>query len=172
MCNKIVFSIVFLAQLCFGVAKAVDVAIPDAIKVPEGNSVYLTVHAKGDQIFHCVLKTGEYFWKWHAPEAKLYDVKDQALVGSHGAGPSWMHKDGSSVIAKVIQKIDAPDKASAPWLLLEVTEHQRDGELAKASYIQRISTQGGVAPSSGCDNNHLGSERWVRYSADYVFYSK
>jgi Protein of unknown function (DUF3455) len=172
MCNKIVFSIVFLAQLWFGVAKAVDVAIPDAIKVPEGNSAYLTVHAKGDQIFHCVLKTGEYSWKWHAPEAKLYDSQNQALVGSHGAGPSWTHKDGSSVKAKAIQKIDAPDKDSAAWLLLEVTEHKGDGVLAKATYVQRINTQGGVAPSSGCDANHLGSEKRVRYSADYVFYSK
>jgi Protein of unknown function (DUF3455) len=172
MCNKIVCSIVFLSQLCFGVASAGDVTIPEAIKVPEGNSAYLTVRAKGDQIFHCILKTGEYSWKWHAPEAKLYDTQNQTLVGSHGAGPSWTHKDGSSVKAKVIQKIDAPDKASAPWMLLEVTEHQRDGLLAQASYIQRVNTQGGVAPLSGCDANHLGSERRVSYSADYVFFNK
>jgi Protein of unknown function (DUF3455) len=172
MCNKIVFSIVFLAQLCFGVANSDDMAIPEAIKAPGGNSAYLTVHAKGDQIFHCVLKAGEYSWKWHAPEAKLYDTHNQALVGSHGVGPSWTHHDGSSIKAKAIQKVDAPDKSSASWLLLEVTGHQRDGVLAKASYIQRINTQGGGMPSSGCDANHLGSEKRVRYSADYVFYSK
>jgi Protein of unknown function (DUF3455) len=172
MYNRIVFFIVLLSQLCFGVANAVDVAIPDAIKVPEGNSAYLTVYAKGDQIFHCILKAGEYAWQWHSPEAKLYDTQNQALVGTHGAGPSWTHKDGSRVKAKAIQKIDAPDKASAAWLLLEVTEHQRDGVLAKANYIQRINTQGGVAPLSGCDNNHLGGESRVRYSADYVFHSK
>jgi Protein of unknown function (DUF3455) len=171
MCNKILFSIIFLAQLCFGVANAVDVGIiPDAI--PEDNSAYLTVHAKGDQIFHCVLNTGDYSWKWHGPEAKLYDTQNQALVGSHGAGPSWTYKDGSGVKAKVIQKIDVPNKASAAWLLLKVTEHQRDGVLAKANYIQRINTKGGVAPSSGCDANHLGSEKRVVYSADYTFYSK
>jgi Protein of unknown function (DUF3455) len=171
MYNKLIFSMFFLTQFFAAAASAGDAAIPDAIKVPEGNRTYLTVHAKGDQIFHCVLNTGDYSWKWHTPEAKLYDTQNQALVGSHGAGPNWTYKDGSSVKAKVIQKIDAPDKAAA-WLLLEVTEHKGDGVLVKSSYIQRISTQGGVAPSSGCDANHLGSERRVRYSADYVFYSK
>jgi Protein of unknown function (DUF3455) len=172
MYNKIVFLMFFLTQFFSAAVSAGDAAIPDAIKVPDGNSAYLTVHAKGDQIFHCVLKAGEYSWKWHAPEAKLYDTQKQALVGSHGAGPSWTYKDGSSIKAKAIQKIDAPDKASAAWLLLEVTEHKGDGLMAQASYIQRIDTKDGVAPSSGCDANHLGSERRVRYSADYVFYSK
>jgi Protein of unknown function (DUF3455) len=172
MYNKIVFSIVYLAQLCFGVASAGDAAIPDAIKVPGGNSAYLTIHAKGDQVFHCVLKAGEYSWKWHAPEAKLYDTQNQVLVGSHGAGPSWTHRDGSSIKAKVLQKTDAPDNSAAAWLLLVVTEHKGDGVLAKANYIQRINTLGGVAPLSGCDANHLGSEKRVAYIADYNFYRK
>lgn len=172
MCNKIVFSMFFLTQFFSAATSAGDAAIPDAIKAPEGNSAYLTAHAKGDQIFHCVLKTGEYSWKWHAPEAKLYDTQNQALVGSHGAGPSWTYKDGSNVTAKAIQKADAPEKTSASWLLLEVTENQHDGVLAKASFIQRINTLGGVAPLSGCDANHLGSEKRVIYSADYTFYSK
>ncbi len=159
-------------QFFSATVSAGDVTIPDAIKVPNGNSAYLTLHAKGDQIFHCVLKTGAYSWKWHAPEAKLYDTQNQTLVGNHGAGPSWAYKDGSSVKAKVIQKTDAPDKADAAWLLLEVTEHKGEGLLAQASFIQRINTQGGVAPSSGCDANHLGSEKRVLYSADYALYKK
>ena len=172
MCKKILCSIVFLSQLCFGFANAGDATIPEAIKVPEGNNATLTVHAKGDQIFHCVLKAGVYSWKWHAPEAKLYGVQNQAVVGSHNAGPSWTYNDGSSVKAKVIQKIDAPDKAATNWLLLEATDHKREGVLARVSYIQRINTQGGVAPSIGCDANHIGSEKRVPYSADYVFFSK
>ena len=170
MFNKLVFSIV-LILFCYRPATA-DIIIQNAIKVPDGNKLQLTVHAKGDQIFHCVLKTGVYSWKWHAPEAKLYDSQTQALVGSHGAGPSWTYKDGGSVKAKVTQKVDAPDKASAAWLLLEVTEHQRDGVLAQASYIQRINTQGGASPTSGCDANHLGAEKRIPYSADYNFFSK
>ena len=168
--NKLVFSIILMLS-CYRPAMA-EVSVPDAIKVPDGNNIYMTLHAKGDQIFHCVLKAGVYSWKWHAPDAKLYDTQTQAEVGSHGAGPSWVYKDGSGVIAKVLQKTDAPDKVSAPWLLLEVSGHKGDGFLALTSYIQRINTQGGVTPSSGCDANHLGSEKRVPYLADYVFFSK
>jgi Protein of unknown function (DUF3455) len=172
MCNRLFFLIIFFSQLCLSVAKASDLAISEAIKVPDGNSVYLTVHAKGDQIFYCMLSAGVYSWTWQAPDAKLYDTQNKALVGSHGAGPSWTHKDGSSVKAKVIQKIDTPDKASAPWLLLEVTGRKGDGLLAHTSYIQRINTQGGVSPISSCNANHLGMEKKIPYEADYTFYSK
>ena len=171
MSIKIKLLAILLTVFGNNVSIAGDVALPEAIKAPTANAAYLTLHAKGDQIFHCVLKTGAYNWKWHAPEAKLYD-KQNALVGSHGAGPSWTHKDGSSINAKVIQKADAANMADAPWLLLEVTEHKGEGLLAQASYIQRINTQGGVAPLSGCDANHLGAEKRVPYTADYSFYNK
>lgn len=172
MYNKIVFFIVLLSQLCFGAARAGEVTIPEEIRVSEGNNMYLTVHAKGDQIYLCGFDAGVYTWKWQAPDAKLYDIQDQALVGSHGAGPSWAYKDGSSVKAKVIQKSSTTDKSSVPLLLLEATGHKGDGLMAKATYIQRINTLGGVAPLSDCNANHLGSEKRVFYSADYVFYSK
>jgi hypothetical protein len=146
--------------------------IPEAIKVPDGNNLQLSLHAKGDQLYLCVLDGGIYTWKWQAPDAKLYDSQNQALVGTHGAGPSWTHKDGSSVIAKVTQKADAPEKSAAPWLLLVVTEHKGEGLLALTSYIQRINTQGGIPPSSACDANHLGSEKRVSYTADYLFFGK
>lgn len=171
MLNKLVFSI-GLILFCYRPATAEIAAIPDAIKVPGGNKLQLTVHAKGDQIYLCILDAGVYAWKWQAPDAKLFDSQTQALVGTHGAGPSWDYRDGSSVKAKAIQKTDAPDKNSAPWLLLEVTGHKGDGLLAQASYIQRVNTQGGVAPSLACDANHLGAERRIPYSADYNFYSK
>jgi Protein of unknown function (DUF3455) len=172
MLKKLIFSIIFFSQFCFSVAKADDLTILEAIKVPEGNNVYLNVHAKGDQIFYCALSTGVYSWTWQAPDAKLYDAQNNDLVGSHGAGPSWTHNDGSSVKAKVIQKIDAPGKASAPWLLLEVTGHKGDGLLTHTSYIQRINTHGGMSPVSSCDANHLGMEKKIPYEADYTFYSK
>jgi Protein of unknown function (DUF3455) len=170
MLNKLVFSI-GLFTLCYRLALA-DTAMSDVIKVPAGNKSLLTVHAKGDQIYLCGLDAGVYTWKWQAPDAELFDSQTQTLVGSHGAGPSWKYRDGSSAKAKVIQKADAPDKANVPWLLLEVTGHKGDGLMGQVSYIQRINTQGGVSPTSGCDTNHLGSGKRVPYGAEYVFYGK
>ena len=39
-------------------------------------------------------------------------------------------------------------------------------------FINRINTHGGLPPSSGCDANHLGTEKRVAYTADYIFYAK
>ena len=36
--------------------------------------------------------------------------------------------------------------------------------------IQRLDTAGGVAPSTGCDAAHEGTEARVDYSANYDFY--
>jgi Protein of unknown function (DUF3455) len=172
MYKNICFKIILLMQFCCTAAIAGDMAIPDAIKVPEGNTMLLTVHAIGDQVFHCVVQKGVYSWKWHSPEAKLYDTQNQAIVGSHEAGPSWTLKDGSSMKAKVIQKVDAPEKSAAPWLLLEAREHKGVGLLSQTDYVQRINTQGGISPLASCDPNHLGAEKRVAYRADYVFYGK
>jgi hypothetical protein len=38
------------------------------------------------------------------------------------------------------------------------------------TYIQRINTKGGVAPSDACNSAFAGSRKMVPYQADYVFY--
>ena len=149
-------------------------AAPQAgsIEALAGNKPQLSLHAKGDQIYVCASEAGAYSWKWQAPDAKLFDAQTGKQVGTHGAGPVWDYQDGSSVKARMTQKIESPDSKAIPWLLLEVTEHKGNGALAKAAYILRINTQGGVAPETGCDDNHLGSQVRVPYSADYNFYAQ
>jgi hypothetical protein len=101
----------------------------------------------------------------------LYDDNSQAPVGSHRAGPRWEHQDGSSVKAKITQKVDAPDKTAAPWLLLEATEHNGKGVFAETVHILRINTEGGIAPpAEECTEKQLEVEKRVPYSADYNFY--
>jgi Protein of unknown function (DUF3455) len=148
-------------------------ATTEAIKVPNENTLQMTVHAKGVQIFSCVFEGHAYTWIWQAPDAQLYDGENQKPVGSHGVGPTWQHQDGSSVKGKIVQKIDAPDKTAAPWLLLEATENKGSGVFSQTGFIMRINTKGGIAPpTEECDENHAGSEKRVAYSADYSFYRK
>jgi len=148
-----------------------EVSIPEQIKVPAGYSPILTVHAKGDQIYQCALNKGEYVWETQAPDAKLFDAQGK-IVGNHTAGPLWEYKEGSRVVGRVVNKIDmAPGKAIS-WLLVEVVSHKGDGLFSNVSFINRINTHGGLPPSSGCDANHLGSEKRIAYTADYVFYGK
>ncbi|WP_340122924.1 DUF3455 domain-containing protein [Methylobacter svalbardensis] len=162
--------IVILSVMLQGAAYA-ETVIPEQIKVPQGYSPLLTVHAKGDQIYQCALKQGEYAWTMLAPDAKLFDEEGK-LVGNHSAGPLWEYKEGSRVVGRVVNKIDmAPGKAIS-WLLVEVISHQGDGLFSDVSFINRVNTDGGLPPVSGCNSNHLGSEKRAAYTADYIFYGK
>lgn len=165
--REILIAIVLIIFPAMGL-KAAQLEIPKAIQAPDGYQV-VTLHAQGNQIFLCTAEQGMYKWQWQAPDALLYDQNNH-VVGKHGAGPSWHHRDGSWVIGKVVQKIESPKKDAASWLLLKATKHSGQGVLAKASYIQRINTQGGLTPVDACNSNHLGLEKSVPYSADYMFY--
>jgi hypothetical protein len=159
-----------LSAVLQGAAYA-EVSIPEQIKVPAGYSPVLTVHAKGDQIYQCTVNNGEYSWETQAPDAKLFDDQGN-IVGNHTAGPLWEYKEGSQVVGKVLKKIDMTPGSAISWLLVEVVSHKGNGLFSNVSYINRINTHGGLAPSAGCDANHLGGEKRVPYTADYVFYGK
>jgi hypothetical protein len=66
-------------------------------------------------------------------------------------------------------------RGNIPWLLLQVVGAQ-DGptgghELTATTFIQRLHTSGGVAPSTGCTlSTDVGKKALVPYTADYVFY--
>ncbi len=170
MVNTMIKKILILWAILQGAAYA-EVLIPEQIKVPAGYSPVLTVHAKGDQIYQCSVNKGEYAWETQAPDAKLFDAQGK-IVGNHTAGPLWEYKEGSRVVGRVVKKIDMAPGSSISWLLVEVVSHKGDGLFSNVSFINRINTHGGLPPSSGCNANHLGSEKRVAYTADYVFYGK
>jgi len=170
MVTAMIKKTLILWALLQGAAYA-EVSIPEQIKVPAGYSPVLTVHAKGDQIYQCTVNGGEYSWQTLAPDAKLFDEQGN-IVGNHTAGPLWDYKEGSQVVGKVLKKIEMAPGSSISWLLVEVVSHKGDGLFSNVSYINRINTQGGLPPSSGCDANHPGGEKRVPYAADYVFYGK
>lgn len=158
----------FLALLpCAAVA---ELAIPQQIQPPAEFKTVMSVHAKGDQIYQCTPTQNGYAWALQAPDARLYDDQGR-IVGNHYAGPVWEY-EGSRVAGRVLKKLDVAPASSIPWLLIEVTAHQGSGVLEKVSFINRIHTEGGLAPKSGCDANHPGAEKRIGYTADYVFYAK
>ena len=144
--------------------------VPDNLKAPANEAVVLQAHATGSQIYVC--KDGadqKLAWVLKAPEAKLADGAGKE-VGTHYAGPTWKHADGSEVMGKVASRADAPEAGAIPWLLLTATGHNGSGVLSQVTSIQRIHTKGGQAPG-GCDEAHRGNETKVPYSADYIFYA-
>jgi hypothetical protein len=161
--------IMFVWGMLLGTVHA-DSSIPEQIRVPTGNKPVLSVHAKGDQIYQCSADNNKYFWKIQAPDARLYDAQGQ-IVGNHYVGPIWEYKEGSRIVGRIVNKVDIAPETSISWLLVEVIGHKGNGLFSKVKYINRVNTHGGLPPLSGCDANHLGSEKRVLYTADYIFYA-
>lgn len=169
MIKKIMFfSVILLSDAAYA-CPGVSVRIPEQIKAPAGHEPLLTVHAKGDQIYQCAVSKGEYSWAIQAPDAKLFDDQGQ-IVGNHSAGPLWEYKEGGRVVGKIVKKLAVNPEVAISWLLVEVVKNNHKGLLAGVKFINRVNTNGGLPPVLGCDANHLGGERRVAYTADYIFY--
>jgi hypothetical protein len=143
--------------------------VPAAIRVPAGAKLIEKLHATGAQVYGCAATGGKYGWTLKRPDATLTDAKG-GEAGKHGAGPSWTAKDGSAVTGAKVAQADAPAADAVPWLLLKATSTSGKGRLGGVSFIQRLGTNGGKAPATGCDAAHDGKELRVDYSADYYFY--
>jgi hypothetical protein len=113
------------------------------------------------------------------------------LVADGPIRATWQHaRDSSTVWAKVRPADpnvpgDLGDSSTDPafvkkgavaWLKLTVTGTE-DGPtggdiLSKTTFIQRLNTIGGVAPSTGCASpSNVGNQAFVPYTADYFFYT-
>lgn len=136
-------------------------ALPTA--PPADARLALTLGARGVQIYEC----RDQAWTHVGPEAVLLDLQDR-VVGTHGAGPSWQHADGSRVGGRAQAHVQAPGGREIPWLLLAAqTDATTPGALSGVSHIQRLNTRGGLAPAGACVNQQ--SVR-VAYTADYLFF--
>ena len=158
-------SIVFLILVCPWMNAQNAPAVPDNLKPPEGASLILQANAAGDQIYVCDGSS----WTFSKPDARLFDEAGKQ-IGTHFAGPTWEHSDGSRVMGKAVANA-TPDPDSIPWLLLEAKGHEGSGLLSTVTSIQRIETKGGKAPAEGCDAAHKGQETRAHYTATYLFYS-
>jgi hypothetical protein len=154
--------------------------VPSILEVPAGNTAFLKGHAVGTQNYIC-LPSG---WTFFGPQATLFDVDEEQII-THFLSPNpneggtpratWQHSvDTSAVWAMAIASSSDPhfvERKAIPWLLLRVVGAE-DGPtggdtLTETTYIQRVNTSGGVAPTTACA---VGDRAFVPYEADYVFY--
>ncbi|MET4068331.1 hypothetical protein ABID58_003128 [Bradyrhizobium sp. S3.2.6] len=142
-------------------------ALPDAIAAP-GESVVLSVHAEGAQVYECKAGTdGKLAWAFREPIATLF--ADGKTIGRHYAGPNWELADSSAVGGKATGNAPGATAADIPWLKLDVTARRGSGVLTPVTTVQRINTHGGKLDGA-CDK--AGEFRSAPYSAEYVFLKK
>jgi len=144
---------------------------PAALAPNADQTLAFVTDAQGVQKYTCVASTTGYTWTFVAPDADLFDSKAHGLAIHHFAGPTWLYKDSSSVLAAKKAGVTV-DPTAIPWLLLDVKSHggAADGKLSGINQIQRLVTGGGNAPAAGCDADHVGAESDVLYTARYFFY--
>jgi hypothetical protein len=165
--------------------------VPANLEVPAGNKVFLKGHAIGTQNYICLCAASGCAWTFFGPQASLFTDSKMPII-THFLSPNpmdpmgegtpratWQHsRDASTVWAQAIFSSSDPafvDAEAIPWLLLQIVGVQRGPtgghRLTRTTFIQRLNTSGGVAPSTGCDEfTDVNKRAFVPYTADYFFY--
>jgi hypothetical protein len=176
-----------------GIAFAQRIAapvVPDTLQVPAGNRPFLLGHATGTQNYICLPSGSGFAWALVGPQATLFDDDDRQVI-THFFSPNpdegglaratWQDsRDTSAVWARAIASSSDPDfvaPGAIPWLLLQVVgteDGPDDGDrLTRTTYLHRVNTAGGRAPSTGCAQaSDVGARAFAPYLADYVLYRK
>ena len=170
--------------------------VPSDIQVPAGNVAFLVGHAVGTQNYICLPSSRGFAWALFTPEATLFDdQRGQLITHFFSPNPSeggtiratWQHsKDTSTVWAQVIHVPSTDpnfvEPGAIPWVLLQTASGGKEGggvqdgptggdTLSATTFVQRLNTSGGIAPSTGCASApDVGKKAFVPYTADYFFY--
>src|SRR5216117_29319 len=136
--------------------------VPDDIAAPAGNKVHFHGFGRGVQIY----TWNGTSWGAAVPEAILFHA--EGIVAIHFGGPTWQSNSGSQVVGALPPKAVSVDPNAIPWLRLNAKSTEGPGIFAATTYIQRVNTTGGKAPSA--DGVFVGQVARVPYTADYFFY--
>ncbi len=166
--------------------------MPSNIEVPAGNMVFFQGRGVGTQNYICQPSGTGFAWTLFTPQATLFSSRAKQLT-THFFSPNplqqgtiraaWQHsKDTSTVWAQLAPNGSSADPnfvapGAIPWLLLQTAGTQEGpgggDTLTITTYIQRLNTVGGIAPSTGCDQStDVGRKTFVPYEADYFFYTE
>ena len=170
--------------------------MPDDIKVPEGAKAFLVGHGVGTQNYVCQPSGAGFKFVLFTPEATLFDDGNKQII-THYFSPNlspippetegtiratWQDSHDTSTVwaAATAMATNSTDPTfvqpgAVAWLKLQVVGSQTgpigSNKLTSSTFIQRVNTSGGLAPSTGCSSpSDVGNEAFVKYTADYFFY--
>ncbi|HEY8185158.1 MAG TPA: DUF3455 domain-containing protein [Pyrinomonadaceae bacterium] len=136
----------------------------DSLEVSADNRVSHHAYAQGIQMY----RWNGTAWAFVEPVATLFSDPDyHGKVGTHYLGPTWESNSGSKVLATKVTGC-TPDPSAIPWLLLQTVSTDGPGPFSSVTYIQRVNTKGGLAPTG--PGSLIGTVAEVPYTAEYYFY--
>jgi Protein of unknown function (DUF3455) len=146
--------------------------LPEAVKVPAGNKVAIETVGVGEIAYQCRTKANmsdQFEWVFVGPDAKLNDRSGKTLGKYFGPPATWESSDGSKITGT--QVAVAPSAAgNIPLQLVKANPAMGNGAMTGITYIQRVQTKGGVAPTTACNAGNVGVKQTVQYQSDYIFY--
>jgi hypothetical protein len=165
-----------LLSACAGMSPPAPVfsqdALPDAVKVPAGHRVALETVGVGEITYECRVKASDaqaFEWVFVGPRADLNSRAGQKLGTYYGPPATWASDDGSRITGT--QVAVAPASAgNIPLQLVKANPASGPGSMMGVSFVQRVATQGGVAPALPCNAASTGRKEVVKYQADYIFW--
>ena len=147
-------------------------SLPDSVKVPAGHRVALETVGAGDITYECRAKAdmaGQFEWVFVGPDAKLMDRKGMQVGRYFGPPATWESQDGSKITGAQLA-VSPATPGSIPLQLVKANPAMGAGAMQGVTYIQRVATQGGVAPAAVCAGSSVGQKQVVKYQADYIFW--
>ena len=138
----------------------------ESLEIDQGNALAFRVYALGVQVYRWNGTT----WAFVEPVATLFaDPRYHGEVGIHYVGPTWESNSGSKVVAARVPGTGCtPDSTAIPWLLLQKVSTEGPGIFSSVTFIQRVNTTGGTAPTA--PGSVIGEVKEVPYTAEYYFY--
>jgi hypothetical protein len=170
-------------------AAATPPQVPRALSVPAGNRLFFVGHAAGTQNYVCLPSDGGVKFVLFTPQATLTGDNGQQVATHYYSPnpldgtvrPTWEQSTDTSTVWGQVVGTSTDSDFVAPgaiaWLLLEPVALQGgtaggDG-LSTTTFVQRVNTNGGVAPTTGCAlPADVGNQAFVPYTADYLFYER
>lgn len=146
--------------------------LPEAVRVPAGHAVALETVGVGQITYECRTKAGAataFEWVFVGPQATLAQRSGAAIGRYYGPPATWESQDGSKVTGTQVAVAPATP-GSIPLQLVKANPAMGDGAMRGVSFIQRVATQGGVAPAAPCQADSVGRKEVVNYQADYIFW--
>ena len=164
--------------------------VPDNIQVPAPNVPFLVGHAVGTQNYVCLPSGAGFKFTLFTPEATLFNENGKQII-THYFSPNpvesgnpiratWQSRDTSTVWGSVGPNDSSSDPAfvkpgAIAWLKVTVVGKKAGpaggDRLTDTTFIQRLNTVGGLAPSTGCESqSDVGKQAFVPYTADYFFF--
>lgn len=146
--------------------------VADAIKVPDGHKLAMQTVGVGELRYECRAKANtvdQFEWAFVGPAAMLNDRSGKAVGKYYGPPATWESMDGSKVTATQVAVAPGGD-GNIPHQLVKANPAMGSGMMSGVTYIQRVATKGGVAPSAPCGAANRGAAQTVRYQADYLFW--